>query len=143
MKTVSVTRDEATREWYIVDLDGLTVGRAAARIASVLRGKHKPSFTPNADTGDFVVAVNADRIVFTGNKWKDKVYYRHSNYPGGLREERAEEVREKYSERILENAVAGMLPKTPLGRRLLRKLKVYRGAEHPHAAQQPRPLTID
>lgn len=142
MKTVSVTRDEAQRDWYVVDLEGKTVGRAAAKIASVLRGKHKPSFTPNADTGDFVVAINADKVVFSGNKWMDKMYYRHSNYPGGLREERAEEVRDKYPERILESAVKGMLPKNRLGRKLLRKLKVYASADHPHEAQQPRPLDV-
>lgn len=142
MKTVSVTRDEAQRDWYVVDLEGKTVGRAAARIASVLRGKHKPSFTPNADTGDFVVAINADKVVFTGNKWMNKMYYRHSNFPGGLREERAEELREKYPERIIESAVKGMLPKNRLGRQLLRKLKVYASADHPHQAQQPRPLDV-
>lgn len=143
MKTVSVTRDQASRDWFVVDLEGQTVGRAAARIASVLRGKHKPTFSPNADTGDFVVAINADKVVLTGTKWRDKMYRRHSNYPGGLREERAEEVREKYPERIIENAVAGMLPKNRLGRQLLRKFKVYASSEHPHEAQQPRPLVID
>jgi large subunit ribosomal protein L13 len=143
MKTVSVTKEDANRAWYVVDLEGQTVGRAAQKIAAVLRGKHKPSFTPHNDTGDFVVAINADKIVFTGNKLMVKMYRRHSGYPGGLRELRAEEVLARHPERIIEAAVKGMLPKNKLGRQLLRKFKVYASSEHPHGAQQPQPLSLD
>ena len=143
MKTISVKTEDAQREWWVVDLEGQTVGRAAAQIASVLRGKHKPTFTPNADTGDFVVAINADKIVFTGNKLLKKIYYRHSHHPGGLTETRAEEMLAKHPERVIETAVRGMLPKNPLGRRMIKKFKVYAGAEHPHVAQQPRTLELN
>ena len=142
MKTTSVTTKDADRQWWIVDLEGQTVGRAAARIASVLRGKHKPSFTPNADTGDFVVAINADKIVFTGAKLTDKRYYRHSGFPGGIRDMTAQEALEKQPEMIMEKAVWGMLPKNRLGRRVIRKLKVYASATHPHGAQQPKSLEL-
>ncbi len=143
MKTVSVTTEDANRAWYVVDLEGQTVGRAAQKIATILRGKHKPSFTPHNDTGDFVVAINADKVVLTGNKLLTKMYRRHSGFPGGLREERAEEVLAKYPERIIEFAVKGMLPKNKLGRQMLKKFKVYASSEHPHEAQQPQPLTLD
>jgi large subunit ribosomal protein L13 len=142
MKTTSVKTEDAQRGWYVVDLEGETVGRVATKIAAVLRGKHKPSFTPHNDTGDFVVAVNADKVVFTGNKLQQKMYYRHSNYPGGLTETTAAAVLEKHPERIIMAAVKGMLPKNKLGRRMLKKFKVYTGPEHPHSAQQPQTLDI-
>lgn len=142
MKTVSVRKQDIDREWYVVDLEGQTVGRAAAKIATILRGKHKPSFTPHEDTGDFVVAINADKVVFTGNKWHAKKYYRHSNYPGGIRETRASEMLQKHPERIIQAAVKGMLPKNSLGRQMIKKFKIYAGAEHPHAAQGPKDLEL-
>lgn len=143
MKTVSVKTEDADRAWYVVDLDGVVVGRAAQKIAAVLRGKNKPCFTPHNDTGDFVVAINADKVKFTGNKLRDKKYYRHSGYPGGLREANAAELLEKFPERVIQSAVKGMLPKNKLGRQMFKKFKVYAGAEHPHEAQQPQPLTLD
>lgn len=142
MKTVSVTTEDCDREWLVVDLAGQTVGRAAATIASILRGKHKPTYTPHNDCGDFVVAINADKVVFTGAKWSDKVYYRHSHHPGGLRETTAEEMLRKHPERIIQFAVKGMLPKNHLGTRMLRKFKIYAGGAHPHAAQQPKSFTL-
>ena len=142
MKTPSINKQDADREWWVVDLEGQTVGRAAAKIASVLRGKHKPTYTPHADAGDFVVAINADKVVFTGNKWAQKQYYRHSGYPGGIRNTPAGEMLEKFPTRIIESAVRGMLPKNRLGRQLIRKFKVYAGGEHPHDAQQPQPLEL-
>jgi large subunit ribosomal protein L13 len=142
MKTVSVSREDAQREWLLIDLDGLTVGRAATKIASVLRGKHKPSYTPHADTGDFVVAVNAEKVKFTGNKMADKIYYRHSHHPGGLREMTAQEMLARFPDRVITLAVRGMLPKNALGREMLKKFRVYTGPTHPHEAQQPRPLTL-
>jgi large subunit ribosomal protein L13 len=140
--TVSVKTEDAQREWWVIDLEGQTVGRAAAKIASVLRGKHKPTFTPHNDTGDFVVAINADKVVFTGKKWSDKMYYRHSNHPGGLTETTAQEMLDRHPERIISFAVKGMLPKNKLGRSILKKFKVYAGAEHPHEAQQPKTLSL-
>jgi large subunit ribosomal protein L13 len=142
MRTVSINRETAQREWYVIDLAGATVGRAAAQVASILRGKNKPSFTPHADTGDFVVAINAEKVVFTGSKLKQKKYRHHSLYPGGLKEATAAEVLAKHPERIFQAAVQGMLPKNPLGRSMLGKLKVYSGPEHPHAAQSPKSLSI-
>lgn len=135
-------KDDLTREWWIVDAAGLTLGRLATEVASRLRGKHKPQFTPNADTGDHVIIVNAGRVEMTGRKWDVKMYRRHSGRPGGLTEMNAAEMREKYPTRIIEQAVKGMLPKGPLGRRMIRKLKVYADDKHPHAAQQPQPLEI-
>lgn len=142
MKTPSVTSDAASQKWLLVDLEGQPVGRAAAQIAAFLRGKHKPSFTPHTDTGDFVVVVNADKVVLTGNKWKDKYYHRHSNYVGGLTSTSAAEMLQKHPERIIEAAVRGMMPKTRLGRAQLKKFKVYSGPEHPHEAQQPQPIEL-
>ncbi|MBW1992749.1 MAG: 50S ribosomal protein L13 [Deltaproteobacteria bacterium] len=141
MKTFMAKKEEASRQWYLVDAEGQVVGRLASRIASVLRGKHKPVFTPHADTGDFVVVVNADKVRFTGNKLDKKVYYRHSGYMGGLKSTSARQMLKKKPEEVLRHAVRGMLPKNSLGRRQLKKLKIYAGAEHPHAAQQPQPLT--
>lgn len=142
MATVSFNQNTIEREWLVVDLEGATLGRAASRIAAVLRGKHKPTFTPNADCGDFVVVINADKVKLSGNKMQDKVYYSHSGYLGGLKEMRAEEMLEKHPERLIEKAVKGMLPRGPLGRRQFKKLYVYTGAEHPHAAQQPKTLDL-
>ena len=142
MKTTSFNPDTIERQWHLVNLDGLTLGRAAARIAQVLRGKHKPTFTPNADCGDFVVVVNSDRMVLTGTKPQKKIYYRHTGYMGGLRQMTADKMIAKDSTAVVELAVKGMLPRGPLGRRMLSKLKVYAGAEHPHAAQQPKPVSL-
>lgn len=137
MKTYSAKSEELTREWYIVDAEGLVLGRLAAEIAKRLRGKHKPIYTPHVDTGDFVVVVNAEKIALTGNKLTDKMYYRHSGYPGGLKETSAQKMLEKKPEDLLRLAVKGMLPKNSLGRSMLKKLKIYSGGEHPHAAQMP------
>lgn len=144
MYTRSTTTEEAAadRKWWIVDLAEQPVGRAATQIASVLRGKHKPTFTPHIDDGDFVVAINADKIKFTGNKWAQKNYYRHTGYVGGLKEATATEMLERNPTAIIEKAVKGMLPRGPLGRAQLKKLKVYTGADHPHAAQQPQSMSL-
>ncbi len=124
----------------MVDADGQTLGRLASRVARVLLGKHRPSYVPYLDTGDFVVVTNAEKVVLTGRKSEEKVYHRHTGYPGGLKSISARDLSAKYPERLIEDAVRGMLPKTKLGRRQFRKLKVYRGASHPHQAQQPKPL---
>jgi large subunit ribosomal protein L13 len=141
MKSYMANKAEASRDWHLVDADGKVVGRLATRIAMVLRGKHKPVFTPHADTGDFVVVVNADKVRFTGSKLDQKMYYRHSGYMGGLKATSARQMLKKKPEEVLRHAVRGMLPKNSLGRQLLKKLKIYAGAEHPHEAQQPQPLT--
>ncbi|MBE7454753.1 MAG: 50S ribosomal protein L13 [Kofleriaceae bacterium] len=133
---------EAQREWYVVDLQGQTLGRAATKIAMVLRGKHKPTYTPNVDMGDFVVVINAGGVELTGTKADNKVYYRHTLYPGGLKRRLAKHVIADDAERAIRQAVWGMLPKGPLGRRIIKKLKIYQGAEHEHAAQKPRPLAV-
>lgn len=130
--------DEIRREWVVMDASDKVLGRLATEAARLLRGKHKPEYTPYLDTGDFVVVVNAERVRFTGNKLEDKKYYRHSGRPGSLKVETARERIEKYPERVIRAAVWGMLPKNRLGRKLLRKLKVYAGPEHPHQAQQPK-----
>lgn len=128
---------EVERKWYVVDCEGQTLGRLASEVASILRGKHKPEFTPHVDTGDFVILINADKIRLTGKKLKNKIYYRHSGYPGGLKETTAAEMLNKKPEKMLELAVKGMLPKNRLGRKIGKKLYVYAGSEHPHQAQQP------
>ncbi len=133
---------ETTNDWVVIDADGLTVGRLATQIASVLKGKHKPTYTPNQPGGDFVVVVNADKVTFTGRKLDQKVYTRYTGYQGGLRETTAREMLAKHPERVLERAVWGMLPKTRMGRRLIRRLKVYAGPTHPHEAQQPKKLEL-
>jgi large subunit ribosomal protein L13 len=138
MKTFSAKHEEVEREWFLIDLEGQTVGRAAAQIASILRGKTKPIYTPHVDTGDFVVCINADKVVFTGNKLTDKVYRRHTGYPGGLKEITADKLLDRRPEDVITYAVQGMLPKNSLGRQMMRKLKVYAGPEHPHQAQQPK-----
>lgn len=134
---------EAQREWYIVDMQGQTLGRAATKIASVLRGKHKPTYSPNVDMGDFVIVINAGGSKLTGNKLDGKIYYKHTLFPGGLKTRTAKQVLADDPERAIRDAVWGMLPKGPLGRRILKKLKIYKGAGHDHSAQQPRPLTIE
>ena len=125
------------RKWYVVDAEGKTLGRLATEVAAILRGKHKPTFTPHVDTGDHVIILNASKIELTGKKLTDKIYYRHSMHPGGLKSRTALEMRTNYSERMLELAIKGMLPKNSLGRQIFKKLHVYAGSEHPHQAQQP------
>ncbi|TJY56676.1 50S ribosomal protein L13 [Sinimarinibacterium sp. CAU 1509] len=142
MKTVFAKSETVKRDWYVIDATDKALGRLATEVARRLRGKHKPEYTPNCDTGDYIVVVNAEKVKATGNKLKGKVYYRHTEYPGGIRSETLEEVLEKYPERAIERAVKGMLPKGPLGYAQFRKLKVYAGAEHPHTAQQPQVLNF-
>ena len=142
MKTFSAKKEEVERDWYIIDAEGKTLGRLASRIAHRLRGKHKPIFTPHVDTGDFIVVTNAEKIKLTGNKMKNKNYYRYSGYPGGLKVRTAEELLRKKPSELLHHAVKGMLPKNRLGRTLIKKLKVYAGTDHPHQAQQPKPLEL-
>ena len=128
---------EVDRKWLVVDAEGQTLGRLASEVASILRGKHKPTFTPNVDTGDHVIIINADKIHLTGNKLEGKIYYRHTQFSGGLKQRTAGEMKEKYPTQMLELAIKGMLPKNSLGRQMFTKLNVYTGAEHPHAAQKP------
>jgi len=141
MKTYMANKDNTVPSWYLIDATGLTLGRLASKLAFRLRGKHKAVFTPHADTGDFFVIINADKIKVTGNKAQNKMYYRHSGYPGGIKEETFDEVMARVPTRALELAVKGMLPKGPLGRQMFKKLKVYAGNSHPHASQQPEELT--
>ena len=142
-KTFTPRPADVDRAWWVVDADGVPLGRLASEVAAVLRGKHKPTFAPHMDMGDFVVVVNASGIQVTGEKATQKRYYRHSGYPGGLRESTFEQMRAKFPERVVEQAVRGMLPHNRLGRQMYRKLKVYRGPQHPHSAQAPKPLAID
>ena len=142
MKTYVVKPKEIVREWYIVDAEGQTLGRLASKIAQVLKGKHKPIYTTNCDTGDHVIVINADKIHVTGNKMTQKNYYRHSLYPGGLKSIPLEDQLKQYPTRVLEAAVKGMLPKNKLGRAMIKKLKIYAAPEHPHQAQCPKPLEL-
>lgn len=142
MKTFSATPETIKRDWYVVDANGKTLGRLATEIARRLRGKHKPEYTPHMDTGDYIVVVNAEKVHATGNKMKDKIYYHHTGFPGGLKSISLEKLLQEAPERVIETAVKGMLPRGPLGRDMYRKLKVYAGPEHAHAAQQPQPLDI-
>jgi len=142
MKTFSAKPHEVKRDWYVVDASGKVLGRLAAEIALRLRGKHKPEFTPHVDTGDYIVVVNADKLRVTGNKAKDKIYHRHSGYPGGIYSTNFEKLHARHPGRVLEMAVKGMLPKGPLGYAMLDKMKVYAGTVHPHTAQQPKTLEI-
>lgn len=142
MKTFMANKDTVERKWFVVDAEGKVLGRLASEIASVLRGKHKPTFTPHFDTGDYVIVVNADKVELTGNKWDDKKYYRHSRYPGSLKETSAKVMNQTHPERLIEFAVKGMLPKGRLGRQMYKKLYVYAGTEHPHQAQQPEVLEL-
>jgi len=141
-RTYQAKKEEIDAKWYVVDADGKVLGRLAAKLASVLRGKNKPIFTPHVDTGDFVVVVNAKKVVLTGKKLQDKTYYHYTGYPGGIRETSAEKMMAKKPTEVLRLAVKGMLPKNTLGRQMLRKLKVYAGPEHPHAAQKPTTLNV-
>ena len=143
MKTYVATPESRERNWLVVDATGKTLGRLATQIADVLRGKRKPEYTPHIDTGDFVIVINAERISVTGNKRQEKRYYRHSGYPGGLRSRTLEEMLERRPEEVIRLAVKGMLPHNRLGRAQLRKLKVYAGPDHPHAAQKPEPLEVE
>ncbi len=143
MKTLSAKKTDVTRKWHIIDAEGLIVGRLASRVAMVLRGKDKAIFTPHVDTGDFVIIINAEKVRFTGKKLDQKVYYRHSGYPGGLKMESAKDILKTKPERIIMRAVTGMIPKTTLGRQQLTKLKVYSGPDHPHASQNPEPLSLN
>ncbi len=141
-KTITPSIDSISRQWYLVDAENQTLGRLATEVASVLRGKNKPSFTPHLDTGDFVVIVNAEKIQVTGKKGSQKLYRRHSGRPGGMKVETFNSLQERIPERIIEKAIKGMLPHNALGRQLFRKLKVYKGSDHPHAAQNPQVLSI-
>ena len=142
METTSIRVNEITRNWYIIDADGQILGRLASEVAQIIRGKKKTFFTPHMDMGDFVVVINAEKVKVTGNKEKDKTYFRHSGYPGGVTQINLRKVRQKFPERIITNAVKGMLPHNRLGRKLLTHLKVYSGELHPHAAQQPQTITF-
>lgn len=142
MKTYNATNETAQQNWYVVDASGKTLGRLASEVAKRLRGKHKPEYTPHVDTGDYIVIINSDRIKVTGNKAKDKIYYSHSGYPGGIKEITFEKLLAKDSRKIIEHAIKGMLPKNPLGRAMYRKLKIYAGATHEHTAQQPQLLDL-
>nr|WP_233486978.1 MULTISPECIES: 50S ribosomal protein L13 [unclassified Halanaerobium] len=142
MTTFMAKPEEAERDWYIVDAEGKTLGRLASKIAEYLRGKHKVTYTPHIDVGDYIIVVNAEKVKLTGNKWNNKKYYRHSNYPGGIKEFTYEDLRSKRPEFIIEKAVKGMLPSNKLGRKMFKKLKVYKGANHPHQAQQPEKIEL-
>ena len=142
MRTVSIRHEDVVRKWYVVDAENKVLGRLASEVAIILRGKHKPIYTPHVDTGDYVIVVNADKIVLTGNKWVQKLYRWHSGYPGGLREVSAGRMLQRRPRHLVKLAVRGMLPKNPLGRAMFRKLKVYAGAEHQHAAQSPKVLEV-
>lgn len=142
MKTFSAKPEAVTRDWFVVDADGKTLGRLASEIAHRLRGKHKAEYTPHVDTGDYIVVVNAEKVHVTGNKAKDKMYHNYTGYIGNLKTISFEKLIDKAPERVIETAVKGMLPRNPLGRDMFRKLKVYAGAEHPHASQQPQELNI-
>ena len=141
-KTFSAKPETVTRDWFVVDADGKTLGRLASEVARRLRGKHKPEYTPHVDTGDYIVIVNAEKVRVSGNKMTDKMYYRHTGYPGGMKSISFDKLLDKAPEKAIEYAVKGMLPKNPLGRAMFRKLKVYSGTEHNHTAQQPKVLEI-
>lgn len=143
MKTYFATNSNVEQKWYVIDASGKVLGRLATQIAKYLRGKHKPEYTPHADAGDYIIVINADKIKVTGKKEQEKIYYSHSGYPGGLKEITFDKLRAKNPIQIIERAVKGMLPKNPLGREMLRKLKVYADSQHPHAAQQPTEINLD
>ena len=143
MKTYYAKPQEVEREWVIIDAEDQVLGRVATKAAQILKGKHKPQYTPHVDTGDFVIIINADKVRVTGTKELNKVYYHHTGHPGGLKSETFAEAMAKHPERVIEHAVKGMLPKNTLGRAMGKKLKVYVGAEHPHAAQQPRKIDLE
>lgn len=141
-KTISANKETANRQWMLIDAEGQKLGRVSTQIAKILRGKHKPNFTPHADCGDYVVVVNAEKVDLTGNKLEDKKYIRHTGYPGGQRETSAELLLQKHPERLIESAVRGMLPKNKLGRAIFKNMKVYVGSEHPHDAQNPTKIDL-
>ncbi|MBF0281693.1 MAG: 50S ribosomal protein L13 [Zetaproteobacteria bacterium] len=143
MRTWTVRPGDIERKWHIIDAEGVILGRLASEVAKILRGKHRPEFTPHADCGDHVIIINAEKIAVTGAKEMQKTYYRHSQFPGGIKSITLEKQRERFPERILELAIKGMMPKNPLGRAMFKKLKVYAGSEHPHAAQQPQELKLN
>jgi large subunit ribosomal protein L13 len=142
-KTYIPKAEDITQEWFLVDANDQNLGRLASQIAKILLGKHKPTFTPGVDTGDFVVVVNAERVAVTGNKLEDKMYYRHTGYPGGIKKISLKDQLANHPERVLKSAVWGMLPHNKYGRRILKKLKIYAGPDHPHGAQQPKPLVLN
>lgn len=142
MTTYMAKPDEVDKKWYVVDAEGKTLGRLASRIATVLRGKHKPEYTPHVDTGDFVIVVNSEKVTLTGNKWDQKIHYKHSQYPGGLKTKTYGELREKNPQEIIRHAVDGMVPNNKLGKKMMKKLKIYAGPDHPHQAQQPEELEV-
>ncbi len=142
MKTFSAKPESVQRDWYIVDAENKTLGRLSTEIARRLRGKHKPEYTPHVDTGDYIIVINAEKVRVSGNKRTDKIYHHHTGYPGGLKSISFEKLIERAPERVIETAVKGMLPKNPLGRAMYKKMKVYAGTEHPHAAQQPKTLEV-
>ena len=142
MNTFMAKKSDLKREWFVIDAEGKSLGRVASKAATILRGKHKAIYTPNVDCGDYVIIINASKVNLTGNKLDDKMYYNHSDYPGGLRERTAREMREKYPEEMLQRAIKGMLPKGRLGRAMNKKLFVYAGENHPHTAQQPKKLEL-
>ena len=142
MRTLFAKKSEVERKWYLVDAKDAVLGRLAVKIAQCLTGKNKPIFTPNSDTGDFIIVINADKVRFTGKKLEKKIYYSHSNYPGGLKAETAKDRLSRFPEKIITDAVWGMIPKGRLGRAMIKKLKVYRGSEHPHEAQKPEMLSV-
>ena len=142
MKTFMPKAADITRKWYVVDAEGLALGRVASQVANILRGKNKPIYTPNVDTGDYVIVLNASKVVLTGKKLDQKIYYKHSGYVGGLKETKYRKLMAEKPEEALRHAVVGMLPKGPLGRQMAKKLKIYAGAEHEHAAQQPEKLEL-
>jgi large subunit ribosomal protein L13 len=142
MKSYVAKLEDFERQWFVVDAADLVLGRMASQVAMRLRGKHKPVFTPHLDTGDFIIIVNANKVILTGRKWEQKTYYRHSGYPGGITATAAKKLKESKPEELVRVAVRGMLPKNRLGRQLLKKLKIYAGPEHPHSAQQPQTLAI-
>ena len=142
MKTVSVRQQDVAHDWYVIDASGQTLGRLASEIAKRLRGKHKSNYTPHVDNGDYIVVVNAEKVFVSGRKETNKVYYRHSGYPGGIKSASVKEIRETKPTELLERAVKGMLPRNPLGRSVFRKLKVYAGDTHPHGAQQPKEVVL-
>jgi large subunit ribosomal protein L13 len=143
MMTYSARKEEVQRDWFLVDAEGQVLGRLATEIASRLKGKHKPTYTPHVDTGDFIIVVNAGKVVLTGNKLKDKIYYHHTGYPGGIKSVSAGKLLQEKPEEVLRKAVRGMLPKNTLGRAMLKKLKIYAGGEHIHAAQCPKLISFD
>lgn len=142
VKTISAREEDVQRDWHVVDAQGQTLGRLATQVATLLRGKHKPIYTPHVDCGDYVIVVNAEKIHVTGNKMNQKIYYRHSGYPGGLKQVTLRDQLQKFPGRVVEQAVRGMLPKNRLGRRMFKKLKVYAGPNHPHQAQQPKQVEL-